>query len=255
VRLTLENDDDGIAVLSAEMDLRTYDLPGSALVVVEAYRHASFMRFEWGTVAQLVARPNRRLTEFGSTEGVQYRVRIVESPRREDARAARILAVAEHLRPRHLDETQRRSQSLLAIEFADSLEEVWKLQFDPNGDDEPLLLVNRHLVADKGALARSDQFVTLALPQILRSILSRILLEDHHSEFDYGTDWRTLWLRLACALPGVADPPRPRLSPDGQSMENPDEIESWIDSAVSGFARKFQISQRFRGWWTEPEAA
>jgi hypothetical protein len=139
---------------------------------------------------------------------------------------------------------------LLQVDAAE-LDEVWKLDF-PEESGEPVLYVNKSLVANHHALVRSEQFVSLVLPEVLRAILTRILIADKFGDTsDDSDDWRSLWLRFSATLPGVADPPRQALAHDDKS-ENTDELESWIDAAVGAFARRAKIDRHF-SWWTEAD--
>ena len=84
---------DGQNGFSARMHLESYGFPDTAAVIVEAYRQLELSRFEFGTVARLIPPPNRRLGEFGTLDGVRFRVKVVSS----DEPRGRLLGVADKI--------------------------------------------------------------------------------------------------------------------------------------------------------------
>lgn len=246
VMVSLRPGADGVPIFSAQLSLERYRLPDDALVFVEASRLASFMRFAWGRVRQLTPPSDRALTEFGTAEGVKFRVKVVEAIDGNGGRPARLLSLAEQIRP-HLQEAPQRPLSLLDVVPFDLQDEVWKVEFAE--DDEPKLQINRRFVVSPSQLARDDHFVSLILPQVLRTILTRILIVDRFDVTDDLADWRAQWLRFSKTLPGIGDDPPHVGLDDGKDVL----LEEWIDDAVQAFARKFHIGRRFNNWWNEGE--
>lgn len=250
-RVSVRCNGDGVAIFSVELSLERYDLPHDARVFVEAYRPTSFMRFPWGTVGLLVPAHDRALTEFGNADGALFRVKVVEPSDESGGRPARLLALADKLRPVRLEESAQQSQSLLEVMSAE-LDEIWKVDFGDGG--EPILLVNQRIEAEHQGLVRSDPFASLVLPQVFRTILRQILVAERFDAIEDGAAWQALWLQYSRSLPGVGDVPRPADAPDGR-LENLDEMEDWIEAAVGAFARKFHVERRFEDWWQEGRAS
>jgi hypothetical protein len=113
--------------------------------------------------------------------------------------------------------------------------EVWRLDFS----DEPMLLVNPRVVPKKH-LVESIEFQTLALPEILRSILNRILLVEKVRSAEDSDDWTSRWLRFAESMPGVGKIPE---------TDNPAADVDWIDAAISSFCRWRNVDQQFTTFW------
>ena len=159
--ITLREAPDGDAPsFDATLELRTYTLPGTARVFMEAYRRSAHQRFDFGTVGRLEAPQDRTLTEFGSGDGVLFRIKVVELSQDGTSSGeglARILAQADKIPADHAG----RRRSLLALEPWESRDEVWRLEIDE--DTPPLLKVSRHLAPDRFAFVRSPEFVTLAM--------------------------------------------------------------------------------------------
>lgn len=225
-------------IITASIDLASYSLPLEAIVLVEAYRHTAWQRFDFGTVGALRPPEDLVLRDFGSADGVQFRVKIVE-PLSKQTTAARILAQADGIKPSQ----DGPRHSLLPLDPDPSLrDEVWRLEIDEN--DGPLVKVSTHLVRDRHALARSPAFITLALPEILRRTLTWALAEGLPGDEDWDTP-RGRWIRFGCGLLSQTEPP--------QSLDDHDDTaqarEHWIDDAVTRFCRANRIDQTFGGWW------
>ena len=251
VRIAVRSDDSGLPIFSANLSLDRYKLPGEAHIVLEAYRSmTSYMRFPWGTVRQPVPHQNRRLSDFGTADGVLFRVKVVESPDQTNGRPPRVLALADQLRPQRFDEEQGQSLSLIDV-VPSEINEIWRVDFPEDGG-EPVLQVNQHLVERHHELVRTEEFISLVLPQVLRIVLTQILVIEKVDPYEDRDDWRSLWHRFARTLPGVGDAPHPAKG-EGDTPENVDELEVWISNTVDAFARKFHIDQRFNDWWSNEE--
>lgn len=226
---------DGQNSFSARMNLESYGFPDSAAVIVEAYRQLELARYEFGTVVRPIPPPNCRLSEFGSLDGVKFRVKVVSV----DEPHGRLLGVAERIVPTDeaLDRTRR--IPLINVKGHDLGREIWRVDFT----DEPILLINYRLV-NKHSLARSGVFQSLVLPEVLRSILTRILLIEQYRYFEDEEDWGARWLQFASSFPGVGDVPE---------EEDPELDAEWIDSAVSAFCQWRGTDRLFRDFWRESE--
>lgn len=233
IDLTLSGPETGPKQFHLRLDLREYDLPPEAHVVVEASRQTTWRRFDFGTVADPQPREDCTLTEFGSAQGVTFRIKVVATD--GEGPAARILAEADRVRPGDPDQDGG-GESLLAIDWNEEPmgEELYRLEF---GDTGAILRVNRQAVASPTwhTLTDNPAFRVLALPAILRQILMHILLIECSEH-----DWRGQWLRLAATTFGAGPPPE--LPEDGE----PDvgRIAEWVDAAVEGYCRRAGTRRR-----------
>lgn len=230
----------GPPVVSAQIDLTPYSLPPDAPVYLDAYRQTAWQRFAFGTAGAITPPPDCVLRDFGEGEGVRFRLVVVE-PDRAAGTTARILARAEGIEPDH----EGPRKSLLPFEPDPGLRErVWTLDLDDQTG--PLVRVSAHLVRDRQALARSDEFVTIALPEILRRILEWALADGVPDDDDEWDTIRGRWVRLACGLHGQARPPE-------EVDDDEDERAKWIEEAVSRFCRLHGIDAKFKSWWRRVE--
>jgi hypothetical protein len=114
---------------NADLRLTDHELPAEALVFVEAYRRTTWMRFPFGTVADIQAPPpeRRRLSEFDSAEGIRFRVKVTQ-PRDEHI----LLAAADRI-PLGKPEDEADKEALLPVVPVELGDEVWRVDLD----DEP----------------------------------------------------------------------------------------------------------------------
>lgn len=234
-QFTLLEGDGTPATFSATLELDGYGLPPTARVYVEAYRRTSWMRFEYGTVGSIAEPADRTLSRFPDGVAVQFRLKVVGD--RSDAGVASVLALAAGIRPRVVRARAEQRESLLPVRHVDMPEQPWRLEFDE--DQEPVLLISRQLADDMHRLATSDEFVSLVLPEVFRSVLTRILLVERAEDDESVEDWRLAWLNFASALPGIDRPPR------GDSADAAGEKAEWIEEAVRAFCRQKDIARRF----------
>jgi hypothetical protein len=217
---------------STEINLSGYAFPNEARIYVEAYTSSSYMRFDFNTVAGPEAPLERTLTDISPEALPKFRVKVVDQTERH----GRLLGVADKLIPVREGDDPSASESLLAVHFHDLGNEVWRLELD----DWPELHLN-HQIEGIAELARtSGTFIGLVYPEILRRILSEIVLVRNHTDpEDDDEEWTSLWLKYACAL-GPLDPP-----PHGENDEARTSQQTWIDHAVQAFANSMDARMRF----------
>jgi hypothetical protein len=222
---------DGFPSFDATLDLASYGLPNDAQIFVEAYRQTSFMRFPYGTVAS--PKPHemapRQLTEFASTDGLLFRVKVTST----GERAGLLLAEGDRI-PISDDEEQPDNRiALLPPAPADLGQEIWRVDFSASG---PLLLVNVS-VGDWKAVAASPQFRSLVYPAAMRQVLWQIYKVEETRDTDDPDDWRCRWLSFGAGLAGVGEPPL--------SSDDDDEWSEWITEAVGSFARQHRMLDHY----------
>lgn len=228
--------------LEFDLDLDLSDLrkeksvPGDAAIHVEAYTRTKWERFQFGTVAHPDTGSRRKLSSFTDKDNIQFRVKVV------DTDSGRILAMQSQIRPAGKGES--RSRSLLPVEVRPLDNLVYSVDFPE--DSPPVLVLNEKLdsVSDEGikALANRPIFVALALPQVVREILLRLMVIDPITDdFDDTSDceqWQKGWLALARTW---NESPLP-----GRVEEDPEPMLQWIDEAVDGMAHGIGVLQQFQ---------
>lgn len=233
VRISIR-EEKGVVCFDARLRLAEYKLPSDARVFVEAYRQTQYMRFDFGQVGAIRIPNDRHLSDFNSTEGVLFRVKVVTVA---DPHGL-LLAEADQLRPRKSADEYENNIPLLPVVPDENLDdEIWRLEFD---DQQTLLKVNSTL-GDWKSLARDPVFIALVYPSVFRVVLWRVLLQEKHRDTEDSDDWRSRWLCFATRLPGVGDLP---------TEDNEDRISDWIDSASIAFCHRHNIRTTYERYWT-----
>ena len=213
----------GDDVFELDPDLNGYGFPPDALVRVEASRSNAGQTWDYGTIGapRTPSAEERRLTAFDG-KPPPFRVVVV------DGATGKLLGSAMHVAPRLPQD------SLIHLQEEDGLgEEVWRIEYD-DLDEPPVLLVNRSIPGASDIVRNDAAFRALVMPEVLRAILTRILLvERREDDSDEGGAWRD-WLQFARShLPG-------RDIPSGE--ENTGDAVAWIDEAVRAFAGQPALS-------------
>ena len=213
-------------VFDADLRLADHHFPRSAEVWVEAHRKNLWMQWAWGTVSAPRVPADRRLAEFDVPDGVLFRVRVVQPPGTEHHK---LLGEADAIPFVKAGEADDRRRHLLEP-VPDALDQqLWKLNFD---SDPPCLLVNIDAKPTWRVMARSPYFIALVYPEVLRRMLSRVLIDDGWTEEDEEGGWPADWVKFAKNLGGLGPvpPPDPRT-----------DRENWIEEAVATFCRRLEI--------------
>lgn len=209
-----------------------YGLPKDARLFVEAYERTAYMRFDFGTTGAITppASEARLLTEFEGSNGVRFRVKVVDC-----THDAQLLAEADGVLPLTPEEAEQNKLPLLPVRSEDLGHEIWRIEFPEGVQDRPILLVNIN-AGDHTAIVRSPAFMALAWPALLREILTRILVIDEHTELDDEDDWHCQWLQYARRLlPTHEAPP-----------QEEEQREQWIDDVIDGFCNKLTLLTKYK---------
>ena len=228
VRIDLLRDDDDRRYFNLSLHLADLELPQTAQVYVEAYHRSGYQRYDFGTVGKLRIPADRTLGSISASVTPLFRVKVVD----KTGTHGRILASVDKIRPASEDNQPAASRSLLFVEYDDLGNTVWQLDLE---GDWPVLRLNR-AVDEISLIASSDnRFSSLVYPEVLRQILTRILIVDEHTDPDCDDDWPSLWLKLAATLPGMSVPFQ--ASRAGR--------QAWVDNAVEAFCANFNLLDKF----------
>jgi hypothetical protein len=206
------------------ISLDQLNLPGDAVVVVEAYRPAgyNYMRFDAGTVSTPAFPSGQPLTEFESAETIRFRIKVVGI----DADDGKILAAADRLQAR-TDEREEPHTSLLVILPAALGQVLWRVDLS---DDEPKLVVNSE-VGDWKGFATTPMFMAFVLPEALRQIIQWVLANIESVEEGDGSPL-DLWVTFLTALGH---------DPRHADASDPADRTEWIEEAVNHFSREHRF--------------
>lgn len=196
-------------------------LDPTAKVYVEPYVKSSSMRFDFGTVGQLVQPPSCVLSEIDVGAAVLFRIKVVD----ETGEIGRILASANGIRPdENSDGDDRRP--LLPVVTANIGEEVWQLEIDK--DSGPILKVNSRIPDLIETLKRDPILQGVIYPEVVRR-MARALLSpgnEYDDEEDWVADWKS-WFESQLG----------RDFAEGE-VDDTDTAEVLADEVTSSFAKK-----------------
>jgi hypothetical protein len=215
---------DEAASFDADLRLHDYSFPGSASVVVEAYRQTILRRFSFGTVANPRPTGGTALASFSDVDALLFRVKVVEPT------TGLLLGEADRIKPVDPDGGER--PSFLAVRGESLSGEAWKLDFS---DDHPVLLVEKSYGPYQSLLA-SPNFRWLVLPQVFRSLLEKAVTEDLDEVLDESSE---TWQSAVVLHARILTDSNPPLEDDQQDRDD------WIARAVGAFCRKHSLAQRY----------
>jgi hypothetical protein len=212
----------GEQAFTVHYDLKGMRFPREARVYVESYNSDSYMRFDFGSVGEPAVPRDTRLTEITARPLAKFRLKIVD----ETEKTGLLLGVADKIIPLRPDEDLEQKQSLLPVDFRDLGERVWRLDLT----DWPVLELNNRVDEIAEAARSSGSFLGLLYPEVLRRILHEAVIVHEVVDPEINDDdWTCLWLRFACAMPGIDPPPS---APGPQQLEL---LEDWIEAVVQAF--------------------
>ncbi|MCY3882083.1 MAG: hypothetical protein OXG61_08190 [Chloroflexi bacterium] len=206
------------------LDLSSYNFPKDATVRVEARRGHSAQRWSFGAVAHIEppSEEDRRITQVD--DAALFRILVVAGDG-----SGKLLGHADHLKP------VRAIESLLHLEESPQLgAEVWRVEFDDSGG-QPKLLINSKIEGISTIATGEPSFYALVIPEVLRAVLTRILIVDGNERDDDSGAWYAEWLDLATSYASRnAEPPALRDDDDDRR----EEAHAWIDDVVQRFAER-----------------
>ena len=207
-----------------KLDLSSYGFPADALVRVEAALSNAGQVWDFGTVGnpKELSDAERRITGVDAT--APFRVFVVDSDG-----SGKLLGHARHIR------AEQDSESLLHLEENGELgAEVWRIKFHDD-DRQPVLLINKTIEGISGIVTDDPSFYALVIPDVLRAVLTRIVIIDRLERDDDSGRWHVDWLNLSRKYADGKDAPTLRDIHDADDDRGTDARE-WIDEVVRNFA-------------------
>lgn len=220
---TVENQD--APIVDLELQLASYGFPESAYVRAEAWRGHAVQRWDYGTVGNLrqPSEDRRRLTDVPPS--ARFRVFVVAADG-----SGMLLGHVSNLMP------ELPLNSRLPLEERDLGEVVWRVDFDGE-DGSPVLLVNRNVAGISDAVRHDPAFRSLVMPEVFRTILTRMVLIDRADPDDNDGPWAD-WFDVARAYLPTQEPPSPAGTVDASETADAHDAHQWIDAVVGTFADK-----------------
>ena len=224
-----------------DFNLSGFDLPEKSSVYVEAYKRTSYMRFDYGTLGNPKVPGNRALKNIEAGAIPLFRLKIVD----KSTKQGRIIAMADKIHPKGVDDTGDNKINLLYVEFSEDLgDQVWRL--DLTGD-WPVVLVNSQVNSMKEIVKSDPAFFALVYPEIIRQVLNEIIESDQLDPEMDEDEWHSLWINFVTSLPNVGSPPT------GRSPNIKNDQKDWVESVVRGFCDKWNLLKSFQDLHAEEQ--
>lgn len=230
VSINVNRTDHILESFDALINLDDMGLPDTAKVYIEAYHRQELVRYDFGTVGNIVRPDDTGLAALAYREDLRFRVMVVD----EADECGLICAMADRIKPSGI--IQKRS--ILPVEFCDLGRQVWKVNYD---GDVPVLLLNER-VPNIHNLARTDpRFHLYVYPAVVRDIFTHMFFVDRVNDLDDPPqEWHKLWLEFARRF--LADETWIQSQPQDDWFD-PADVLPWIDKLVEEFC-----SSRSREW-------
>lgn len=207
--------------IEARFSWEELELPDTARIVVEPYRHGFSERLDFGTVADPTP-PSKPLLRELDGERLQFRVKVVEPG------TGRLLALARRL-PASDGEEGIPRRELFRVKEANLAQELWRVEVEEC--EMPTLLLNSQ-VPDVVLRFREPAFRASILPSAMRQVLLHLwwdgVAEDEDPDMD---DWKQRWLIFGAQL---AEEEIPQGDSDAA-------VRAWIDKACTNFANRHKL--------------
>lgn len=239
IHIRLQQSPEGLLTFDADLDLSSYrfnSLSVPARVYVEAYRGATatWKRFYFGTTSDLSPATDRSLDEFRVPHGILFRIRVTSA---DSTSNGCLLAEADRIRPLLPGETDQSVQPLIQHMPANDLgHELWRVDFS---GEMPLLKINDSVSMGVDQFLVDARFRALFAPAVFREVLMRIIvIEQAVDDEEDDTGWHQRWLRFGKLMSGSK-------APRYAVPDDLDQVESWINEAVEGFAKRGGMKRAF----------
>lgn len=230
--ISLTDDNNGDLSFEANLSkLASYEFPSESSVFVEAYRQTEWKRFDYGMVGSITPSVDKDLSNFGTKDGILFRVKIT------DEKTGKIIAEADRIPFVMPNQQENPRLPLLPVCPKNLGDQIFRVDYT---GPRTILEINVEAISPH-QIAHDPAFIALAYPVIIKEILTRILLIEHHFEID-DDDWMSNWLQFASSFPGVGEMP---LKGDTQ-----DVCYEWIDNVVSAFCKRQLVRKNFSEAWS-----
>lgn len=225
-----ENEPEAVVI---NLDLSEYSFPKSATVMIEASHRLTSMRFEFGTIGEMILRRRLELSEFQSQNLPTFRLLVVDV----EHSPGRLLGSAERIKIADTETTES-NKNIFKVDCRDIGEEAWRVEF--HLDDLPKLVINRKIPNYLYRLETDKSVQSQILPIAFRIVLSE-LARNIRDTIEGEEGWVSTWLQFCNELCGAEDP--------RQIAGDDDRLNDWIDNCVTEFANFHSFASHLAKEW------
>jgi hypothetical protein len=231
--ITIIDNDNGRLSFEANLSkLVSYEFSEDCSVFIEAYRQMDLKRFDYGRVGAIVESTDRDLSNFGTKDGILFRVKIT------DEKTGRIIAEADRIPFVTPNQQENPRLPLLPVCPKNLGDQIFRVDYT---GPRTILEINIEAISPN-QIAHDPAFIALAYPVIVKEILTRILLIERYFDITDEDDWMSNWLQFANSFPGIGEMP--------SESDPKDTCYEWIDNVVLAFCKRQQVRRNFSEVWS-----
>lgn len=227
VQIQLIQEASGQLKFAASVDFSKLTLPANAPVYIEVRQKDLMQRFACGTVAEFVLPGDTTLKDVDRDGSLSFWVRVLD-PERTDGR---LLAVARSIHPEgDVPDDAEGRDSLLAVKSRNLGHIPWQIDFPPDEEGIPYLVINSRITDPIARLQNNPLFQGLVLPAAVRQVFTSIYMEEMLAD----ESWQQKWIAYG-EKPTTLEPP---------ALTDTDEAKTWIDQVVEAFCNQFELTDK-----------
>jgi len=217
----------------AVLEIKDLGVPEESKIYIEPYFKTNQMRFDFGTVGEILQPKDRRLIDLLATDLIYFRIKIID----ESKKNGRILAMVSGIQPVELKKEPAKKRAILSVNFDAELgQRLFSIEFD-NIEDVPILEINRKLKS-RSELVRSDLFLSTIFPSVVKEIATEIVFDSDYNWTDEDDCWQGYWLKYFKINLGLSLI-KPSLEADYE------ERREWLEAVVDVFCATQKVRNKF----------
>ena len=205
-------------------DLKSYEFPENAHVVIEAYHSSSGMRFDCGCIANHVIPDALTLEkdkiDFSGT--VNFRVKVI------DPFDKRLLGLAKGI---VRGGRKSGSRDMLPIIPDPDLDVLWKIDIKDD-EDPPSIKIHKKLNGFSQRIADDPLIGGIVLSEALRQVMAELA----HNPPKDDSSWKNDWLRYVRK--------HLKIDTDLSELQSDFDKSAWIEKVVKAFCNKHRFVEK-----------
>ena len=244
IEVKLQDDNKNFEVKLNNDDLKKNKFPSESSIILEVYNRYKNKRFSLGTIGKPHITTRFSLDEFSGYDKktLRLRLKIIAADN-----SGLLLGKIQNLKFVNHENCESGSISILPLKREDLDKMIWDL--DTNEENDVYLVENINLT-NSNFIQDFNRFGSLVFPEIVRRILTDILIIDH-AKWENASDttyWQVKWLLFAKTLNEKEIPKE--AGPD----ENKEQKKEWILECVNSFTNQLELVDKINDFFEDKES-
>lgn len=210
-----------------KIDLSEYPLIDDSEVYAEIFYRNEYKRQKIGTVNNIALPAFISLKDLSYKENLSFRIIVVNPTEQKIIGATSIIKLATF---------KINEDALLPLKYDDLGKVVWKIDYEHENVDKPVLLINKNIPGIEKIAVSDPAFIMTVYPAVLREILLRIIFIEKVNPKDASSnDWRGQWHKYAIKLNKRENLPEVFIDDENYGDDIKEEWYEWIECVVKKF--------------------